>query len=655
MKLLLKSYLIILCLTFGIGTSWAEIYTIDFNKGTTNGTDIKTGTFPSISTLCQSGSEYIASYSNDGCYYNTKGCGIRIAKSNGDGSFNITLSESLKAKNVDKIVVYASKVYGNEKSSLTITTSGTVTTETTFGNSVLKAYSFPSQPNSAYILSDIKINGTLENLTFTAPSSGYVMLHQIDIVTNSSGSTPQPTTYNVNIANDIVNGTVTASSTSATAGTEITLSATPSEGYEFGSWSVTTSQGSSVSVTNNKFTMPEDDVNVSATFNKKDEGNVPDEPGDDTGKLVYKKIKSQSDILNGGVYLIVCESQNTAMGSQSSSRRNNASVTISNSTIALESVNEEGKPYEVTLGMNDNKWIMILSNNKYLGNGALSTNQLREVQSIASGYHWSITYEESGGVKLDTDCPTSRTLCVNTSLTDSYSTYIDATNYEKVTLYKKVTSSQETTPITLNSACHDEQSRVYASYSNDKAWVVPADLTVEEIGVTENGRLTLKAYATGAVVPANTGVMVSASAQSVEETKGNYTVNISDEQGSSVLGSENRLRPASNITADEMAAKDPNCLYYRLTMHNGEKIGYWWGAGNGAAFAIEVSNKAYLAVPKQKDAVKYMGIWLDDASCIDVVKGNDAANGVAYNLAGQRVTADVKGIVIVNGKKVFNK
>lgn len=214
-----------------------------------------------------------------------------------------------------------------------------------------------------------------------------------------------------------------------------------------------------------------------------------------------------------------------------------------------------------------------------------------------------------------------------------------------------------TATITLNSACHDDWGMVYASYSNDKAWVVPADLTVEEIGVKDNGRLTLRAYATGAVVPANTGVMVSASAQSVEETKGNYTVNISNEQGSSVLGSENRLRPASNITAGEMAAKDPNCLYYRLTMHNGTQIGYWWGAENGAAFAITAPNKAYLAVPEsQMDAIKYLGIWLDDdASCIDAVKCKGGTSGVAYNLAGQRVTADAKGIAIVNGKKLFNK
>ena len=50
-------------------------------------------------------------------------------------------------------------------------------------------------------------------------------------------------------------------------GDEITLSATPNEGYEFISWTVVDSKGNSVEVRDNKFTMPASNVTVSATFN----------------------------------------------------------------------------------------------------------------------------------------------------------------------------------------------------------------------------------------------------------------------------------------------------------------------------------------------------------------------------------------------------
>ncbi|MDY6396574.1 MAG: InlB B-repeat-containing protein [Treponema sp.] len=76
----------------------------------------------------------------------------------------------------------------------------------------------------------------------------------------------QTATYTVKIASGIANGTVTASPTSATAGTEITLTAEAASGFTFDSYSVTDADGKTVTVTDNKFTMPTSNVTVSATF-----------------------------------------------------------------------------------------------------------------------------------------------------------------------------------------------------------------------------------------------------------------------------------------------------------------------------------------------------------------------------------------------------
>ena len=72
--------------------------------------------------------------------------------------------------------------------------------------------------------------------------------------------------YTINIGS-INNGTVTASRTTATVGTQITLSNTSNSGYELGQYTVTKAGGGTVAVTNNKFTMPAENVTVTATFN----------------------------------------------------------------------------------------------------------------------------------------------------------------------------------------------------------------------------------------------------------------------------------------------------------------------------------------------------------------------------------------------------
>ena len=58
------------------------------------------------------------------------------------------------------------------------------------------------------------------------------------------------------------NGTITASARYAVSGTEITLTGDPNSGYRFSKWSLTPE----LAVTDNKFTMPEEAVTVSAVF-----------------------------------------------------------------------------------------------------------------------------------------------------------------------------------------------------------------------------------------------------------------------------------------------------------------------------------------------------------------------------------------------------
>ncbi|WP_105301607.1 SpaA isopeptide-forming pilin-related protein [Anaerococcus marasmi] len=77
-------------------------------------------------------------------------------------------------------------------------------------------------------------------------------------------------TYNVIVQNPQEGGTITAETTSATAGTQINLTVSPAEGYEIESVTMNGQDLTAGSDGEYTFTMPAGDANVSATFNKKD-------------------------------------------------------------------------------------------------------------------------------------------------------------------------------------------------------------------------------------------------------------------------------------------------------------------------------------------------------------------------------------------------
>ena len=80
--------------------------------------------------------------------------------------------------------------------------------------------------------------------------------------------------HHVKVISPDGNGTASASPEKAVAGTEITLTATPKEDYRFKEWQVVSPAG--LVITNNKFTMPDSNVEVKAIF-EEDEPPAPTE------------------------------------------------------------------------------------------------------------------------------------------------------------------------------------------------------------------------------------------------------------------------------------------------------------------------------------------------------------------------------------------
>ncbi|MBR3427433.1 MAG: T9SS type A sorting domain-containing protein [Bacteroidales bacterium] len=111
--------------------------------------------------------------------------------------------------------------------------------------------------------------GVSDSFTFFAfyqdgkAASGSNFLAQTDaIVVTYESNGQQPTTYNVNLT-QTTGGTISANPTTAAEGETVTLTATPDNGYSFDSWSI---EPSTVTITDNQFTMPASNVTVSAEW-----------------------------------------------------------------------------------------------------------------------------------------------------------------------------------------------------------------------------------------------------------------------------------------------------------------------------------------------------------------------------------------------------
>ena len=369
---------------------------------------------------------------------------------------------------------------------------------------------------------------------------------------------------------------------------------------------------------------------------------------------VVEEWQEISDVPTAGEYVIASNNNYAMKASVSSSRFENVEVTINaGSPAKLAAAPADNYIWQVS---KSGDYFYFKNGNNYAG-ATGSNNQGALITDATSKYvKWTIKYSTgftitNYGMNQDKKNETLRN-----NGTYGWASYGSSTG-EAPRLFKKTMVNKATTlytsdpvglvTISINAACTDG-TKCYGTYSNSSAFIVPADLTVSEINI-DKGQLVIFDYTTGDVVPTNTGVMVSSLGS------GNITVSLSDEAGSSLLDGDNMLKPSGDagISAANMTIADTK--FYRLTMHNGTTIGFWWGAENGAAFALG-ANKAYLAIPNAA-MLSRSCLWFgeENITAIEAVKAQNVVKGEYFNLAGQRVAQPSKGLYIMNGKKVIIK
>lgn len=206
----------------------------------------------------------------------------------------------------------------------------------------------------------------------------------------------------------------------------------------------------------------------------------------------------------------------------------------------------------------------------------------------------------------------------------------------------------------------------YATFSSDKDVVFTNDVTVYGVSV-EGGKVKTTQFpidyyevtdatvgdgsgivANGHYVPANTGVLVEALA--------NSTSYYFPKNTQSVECPSNMLMPAP--ANGGVFAFNAGYKYYKLAYGNWTdktQLGFYWGADNGGAFYVKAGT-AYLAV-SEANTTGAKGFTLNgEATGIEGVNANVENAKAIYNLNGQRVASMAKpGLYIVNGKKVVRK
>jgi hypothetical protein len=142
-------------------------------------------------------------------------------------------------------------------------------------------------------------------------------------------------------------------------------------------------------------------------------------------------------------------------------------------------------------------------------------------------------------------------------------------------------------------------------------------------------------------VPAETGLVV-------EGPQGDYKIPVANANTSFDDVSNNMLQ--STATAAFTVPDDRNAYYGLFYSYAQERVGFQKKAP-GFVFG---KGKSYLLLPESMAEANINEIFCDETTTIQGVVNDTWTDDKAYNLNGQRVDKNYKGIIIMNGKKVVN-
>lgn len=342
------------------------------------------------------------------------------------------------------------------------------------------------------------------------------------------------------------------------------------------------------------------------------------------GENVYRKVTSQSDIVDGGTYVMVSLSNdffNYANGLSNTYFSSETSYTASadkskfTATDACEITlhdNGEGGFY---ITMSDNDYLYITTSSSNINKGALdNTNSNRY-------YKWTITIDDTNNYAY-------------LKRTDAESSYIKYYQYtfkytsskgSDIYLYRKVVEPES---VTVTDAC-------YATLYCDKDLDFTSSSFVAYTAVVNGDHLDLTKVS---IVPKNNAVILYSESGAKTED-----IPVAQVPQDYVFPANNVLRG----THETVYTDDVNYEYYVLANRNNYVAFYT--LEDNSTLPI---NKAYIQLAKGSNQSKISLVFNNTPTALSTVSSitNDEKE---YNLSGQQVSKSYRGIIIRNGKKVI--
>ena len=386
---------------------------------------------------------------------------------------------------------------------------------------------------------------------------------------------------------------------------------------------------------------------------------VINKPTPGLAKMKYKKVTSNDDIVDGGVYIIVCETKNVALESidTSGTKGVKTDVELVDNTYS-GAVNEGSTPYEIQLNkIDENKYsIYFIGQEKYLSVVAKGDSKITLNPGVNNDLaRWSISCTDGNAI---IGCIGSTGYNIQYNPSGSMFRMYSSTQ-TAIQLYKK------TFDLSVNA-----NTAGYATAYTTFPYVMPASADGYIVTETAEGE-TIKAkqkYPAGAEVPANAPLLI-------KNAEAGVTLNpvvLGKTVEAYPYADENLLHgtrlESDGVTTDVDGTN--NYYYYKLSykLEAGNPVadsyGFYRGKADGSAFAMQNTLTAYLALPKSSGLVNSLRISIDneDGSAMSIQTNRLPADNMpqsVYTLSGVRVNAAgnrlPKGIYIVNGKKVVIK
>lgn len=307
-----------------------------------------------------------------------------------------------------------------------------------------------SQSNELYVYSGKGVDGAnFNDITDLAVGDEIVIKGTV----KEYNSTPEftqssqivsitPTTRYTVTLGSVTNGTISASATSVGAQGIVTLTATPNSGYALDSWSVykTGDQSTTVTVTNNQFTMPAYGVTVSATF------------VEEQGEPHYYELVTDVTTLSAGDKILIINTNHDALPAFT------GTSTISPTdlhTSKYDSVNDRFPTNDATVdacaitlvapttAINGKVVFKLkMSNNYYIVKTATSgTGFNPNTSSTAVSGDWTLSMDQQGRVNVKHNLASAtRSLIWRSGSTNKFAAYattnVNDTEYYNVYIYK---------------------------------------------------------------------------------------------------------------------------------------------------------------------------------------------------------------------------